>query len=310
MVYWVNPLEYSILKGFLFYVCTMNKVPIYKISNYEHEKPLHDQIYVKSFSDHICEYDFIDTPHSHDFFLFVFCTNGHGKHIIDFKTYDFKPNRLFILKPGQIHHWNLSEDIEGTILFFKPSFYFSKFPNKSALELPLLRTMSSIDYVDLNENLGKEAEELFSQLFKSYLSEKNSSDDIFASYLNILIHHIHDAVEVVYALESDAKFHYLYNFENLLESHFLKEHKVSFYAKQIGVGAEHLNRLCKQFFMKSCKKIINERVALEAMRMLSKKGITIQSIAEELHFSDLSNFVKFFKREVGITPAKFRLENS
>lgn len=288
----------------------MSKIPIYKISNYEHSKPLHSQIYVKSFADHICEYDFIDTPHSHDFFLFVFCTKGSGKHTIDFKTYDFKPNRLFILKPGQIHHWNLSSDIEGTILFFKPSFYFSKYPYKSSLELPLLRTMSSLNFVDLDINVGEGIEDLFNHLFKSYQSDKNSSDDVFASYLNILIHQIHDAVEVVYEIETDAKFHYLYTFENLLEVHFLKEHKVSFYAKQVGVGAEHLNRLCKQFLMKSCKKIINERIALEAMRMLSKKGNTIQSIAEELHFSDLSNFVKFFKRETGITPAKFRLENS
>lgn len=288
----------------------MSKVPIYKISNYENATPQHNQIYIKSFADHICEYDFIDTPHSHDFFLFVFCTNGQGKHTIDFNTYDFKPNRLFILKPGQIHHWSLSQDIEGTILFFKPSFYFSKFPYKSALELPLLRTMSSLNYVDLTEEMGIQVGDVFANLFKTYLSDKNSSDDVFASYLNILIHHIHDAVDVVYELESEAKFHYLYTFENLLETHFLKEHKVSFYAKQIGVGAEHLNRVCKQFLMKSCKKIINERVALEAMRMLSKKGNTIQSIAEELSFSDLSNFVKFFKREVGITPAKFRLENS
>lgn len=288
----------------------MGKIPIYKISNYENSKPSHNQIYVKSFSDHICEYDFIDTPHSHDFFLFVFCTKGSGKHTIDFKTYDFKPNRLFILKPGQIHHWNLSKDIEGTILFFKPSFYFSKYPNKTALELPLLRTMSSLNYVDLNVDMGLQIEDLLTHLFKYYLSDCNSSDDIFASYLNILIHQIHNAVEVVYGIESDAKFHYLYKFQNLLEAHFLKEHKVAFYATKIGVGAEHLNRLCKQILLKSCKKIISERVALEAMRMLSKKGSTIQEIAEALHFSDLSNFVKFFKRETGITPAKFRQENS
>ena len=288
----------------------MEKIPIYKISNYEHNKPLHNEIYVKSFSDHVCEYDFIDTPHSHDFFLFVFCTKGHGKHTIDFKTYDFKPNRLFILKPGQIHHWSLSNDIEGTILFFKPAFYFSRYPYKSALELPLLRAMSSHNYVDLHGEVGKQVEDLFASLFAYYKSERSSSDDIFASYLNILIHEVHDAVEDNHGIEADAKFHYLYKFEDLLETHFLKEHKVSFYAQHVGVGAEHLNRLCKQFLMKSCKKIINERIALEAMRMLSKKGRTIQSISEELHFSDLSNFVKFFKRETGITPAKFRVENS
>lgn len=288
----------------------MSKIPVFKISNYENSSHLNKDIYVKSLFNHVCEYDFIDSPHSHDFFLFVFCTKGHGTHTVDFIEYEFKPNRLFILTPGQIHNWNLSEDIQGSILFFNPAFYFAKFPYKSPLELPLLRKTSSINFVDFDDVNGLEIQILFQNLTDIYQSKLGSRDDIFASYLNIVIHKMHDNLPIISSKVSESKFHYIYKFETQLEQYFKTENKVGFYAQSIGVSPEHLNRLCKDYFLKSCKKIINERVALEAMRMLSQNTFTIQNIAEDLSFSDLSNFVKFFKRECGITPAKFRIINS
>lgn len=288
-----------------------SKIPVFHISNYKNHPDNKGEIYIKSFADHICEHDFIDTPHSHDFYLFVFCTKGHGKHHIDFKTYDFKPNRLFILNPGQIHHWTLSEDIEGSILFFKPSFYFTKFPQKTSKDVPVLRSMSSINYVDFSKEKGAQLFGVLKELSVHNTSNSTWKDEIFASYINILIHLVLDSVE---EMESEISSlpqlnnHYLIKFEDVLECNFYKEHKVSFYANEIGVSPEHLNRLCKKHFQKSSKKMINERIVLEARRLLCQNENSIQMVADELHFSDLSNFVKFFKRETLTTPAKFRID--
>ncbi|MDB6106331.1 MAG: helix-turn-helix domain protein [Gammaproteobacteria bacterium] len=52
--------------------------------------------------------------------------------------------------------------------------------------------------------------------------------------------------------------------------------------------------------------MIDRRVVLEAQRLLVHSGATSSAIGEELGFSESTNFVKFFKRQVGMTPEAFR----
>jgi AraC-like DNA-binding protein len=285
----------------------MNNFPIYKIINYDDDtEPFHEQIYIKKLQDHVCQYDFIDQSHSHDFHILVVCTQGSGKHYIDFKEYDFAPGKVFILKPGQIHHWNLSEDIEGYIVFFKSDFYFTIYPNVSFVDLPLLRNLANTSVLDVNDSQLKELTDCLTRALEIYQSTYHSKEILFASYLNIMIHLVHEWVDGVEIQKNNAKYFYLSQFETLLEDNYKKEHSVIYYAQHIGVSPEHLNRVCKHYLHKNAKKIIADRISLEAQRLLSKKSRTIQDISDELNFSDISNFVKFFKREAGVTPNNFR----
>lgn len=45
---------------------------------------------------------------------------------------------------------------------------------------------------------------------------------------------------------------------------------------------------------------------LEAKRRLISGGAPIEALAEALGFSEATNFVKFFRRHTGETPAAFR----
>jgi AraC-like DNA-binding protein len=54
------------------------------------------------------------------------------------------------------------------------------------------------------------------------------------------------------------------------------------------------------------KALITLRINLEAKRLLAHTGLSIALIGERLGFEDPTNFVKFFKREVGCAPGEFR----
>lgn len=56
----------------------------------------------------------------------------------------------------------------------------------------------------------------------------------------------------------------------------------------------------------SAKAFIDRRTALEAQRLLVHTGATTTAIGEALGFSEPTNFLKFFKRVVGMTPDAFR----
>jgi AraC-like DNA-binding protein len=52
--------------------------------------------------------------------------------------------------------------------------------------------------------------------------------------------------------------------------------------------------------------MIQERIALEAGRLLAHSNLAVTTIATELGFRDPSNFSTFFSRQMGIAPTEFR----
>jgi len=89
------------------------KLPVFNIINFDDYNDcmrFEDNFYVRKFSEHIKENQFIEKPHGHNFFLMLIITEGSGKHIIDFTEYEVSAGSIFILSPGQIHQWILSQD--------------------------------------------------------------------------------------------------------------------------------------------------------------------------------------------------------
>lgn len=54
--------------------------------------------------------------------------------------------------------------------------------------------------------------------------------------------------------------------------------------------------------------MIQERIALEAKKLIHLTHKPIKEIAQELNFEDEFYFSRYFKKEVGVSPKKFREE--
>ena len=57
---------------------------------------------------------------------------------------------------------------------------------------------------------------------------------------------------------------------------------------------------------KSANKWIDDAVLMEAKMLLKTPLLSVQQVAEQLHFSDQSTFGKFFKKHIGLSPLEFR----
>jgi AraC-like DNA-binding protein len=56
----------------------------------------------------------------------------------------------------------------------------------------------------------------------------------------------------------------------------------------------------------TAKRVIIERIILEAKRLLAHSSDPVAGISSHLGFDEPTNFVKFFKRETDLTPTQFR----
>jgi AraC-like DNA-binding protein len=97
----------------------------------------------------------------------------------------------------------------------------------------------------------------------------------------------------------------LRQFEDLIEENFRSDKFVKDYAFKLNITEKHLNRVAKSCVGKTSTQLISERTILEAKRMLIYSKLNVTQIGEQLGYLDNSYFVRFFKKNVGITPFAF-----
>jgi AraC-like DNA-binding protein len=118
--------------------------------------------------------------------------------------------------------------------------------------------------------------------------------------------------------ESNSSIRMTAYFKELLEGQFpiidqsyrmILRHPLEF-ADTLSVHVNHLNRSLKQVTDKTTTQLIAERIAKEAKILLQDTEWTIMEIAWSLGFEDLSHFIKFFKKNVNVTPTTFRKKSN
>ena len=95
-------------------------------------------------------------------------------------------------------------------------------------------------------------------------------------------------------------------FRKLVEKEYRKLHTVQEYAERLNVAVRTLNKCVNDCSKMSPLAFVNNRIVLEAKRMVRYSNMMFKEIALELGFEEPSYFVKFFKRQTGYLPSDFR----
>ncbi|MGB0777946.1 MAG: helix-turn-helix domain-containing protein [Flavobacteriaceae bacterium] len=94
----------------------------------------------------------------------------------------------------------------------------------------------------------------------------------------------------------------------LVENNFRKKHTVADYASMLCKSPKTLSNIFKKLGSKSPIQYIKNRRTLEAKRLLSYSKLSISQIGFELGFTDVQSFSRYFKRETGFSPVRFKQE--
>ena len=78
------------------------------------------------------------------------------------------------------------------------------------------------------------------------------------------------------------------------------------FAKQLNVHVNHLNRSVKEITEKTTSQLIGERVLQEAKTLLKRSDWNVSDISYALGFKEVTHFNNFFKKNVELSPLKFR----
>ncbi|MEH0841908.1 helix-turn-helix transcriptional regulator [Micromonospora sp. CPCC 205711] len=91
-----------------------------------------------------------------------------------------------------------------------------------------------------------------------------------------------------------------------VEHGYQQTRRVEDYAARMGCSVRTLTRACLAVTGRSAKQVVDERVALQASRLLAATDEPVARIGRRLGFPEPTNFGRFFTREVGVSPGAFR----
>ena len=241
-------------------------------------------------------------PHRHAYHEFIWVRRGSASHLLDGEVVRFPTHTLLVIPKGRIHRFNPSVDCLGSVIRFREEFLlspsqliFSQFAGHTALRL-------SSDQVDGIE---------------SYLAllrtECGQEDPYNLQALRLLLASFTAKLEELRLLQSKmvprdfTRTQCIWNrFSLLIEQKFKTEHKVTYYASELGIAPRKLGEIVRLYTGKYVSEVIDERLITEAKRMILFSDRTIKEVAFELGFEEHSYFSKVFKKLARKTPAEFR----
>ena len=252
-------------------------------------------------------------PHRNDFYEVLYITEGAGTHFIDFNAYPIEPNTFYFISPGQVHYWETTVPIDGEIFIFTEDFLLLAPADNMVLhELSFFHTVEGSPTLKLNEIDHLRLTSLYKTIAEEFKTNDLRTSSVLRAYLHILLVQI-QRICATQESESGKKPDNLSQkltrqFKQLVTSQFSLGYSVNHYARELGVSVNHLNKTIKASTGYTPGQLIRQEVVLEAKRLFQHTDLTATEIAYRLGFKDSSYFGRFFKREVGISPGRFRLE--
>ncbi|BEL12270.1 AraC family transcriptional regulator [Actinoplanes sichuanensis] len=95
-------------------------------------------------------------------------------------------------------------------------------------------------------------------------------------------------------------------FQRRLEEGYPHTRRVEDYAAELGCSVRTLTRASLALTGRTAKQVVDDRVALQARRLLAATPLSVAEVGRILGFGEPTNFGRFFHRETGLSPGQFR----
>jgi AraC-like DNA-binding protein len=287
------------------------EIPVYNIHDFAAQTAGVTCVQVKRLEQLFSSMPNMRSSHRDNFYEIIWVTKGRGTHFIDFTHYPIKPHSLYFVSPGQIHAWELIEDVTGYAIMFTNEFFSLELHDKDIIsDIPFFNTVNAAPMLHVNHEQAATFNEIFQRSEREYHSSAIDKDDVLRAYLRILLikaKRLYCPTQTTYAAKSCALI--TKNFLQLIEAHFIAKKSVTEYAEMLGITANHLNETVKRTTGKTAGELIRNRLLIEAKRLLIHSDMTISEIGYHLNFEDVSYFGRFFKKHNNCSPGDFRCQS-
>lgn len=250
-----------------------------------------------------------DEPHRHNYYTVLIVKQAKGLHKIDFNTYQLSNKQIFFVAPGQVHQVVETEKSIGFSITFSNLFLIENSVPLSFIEsLNLFQNYGQSPPLLPNKEQFDAIENYSNQIFNLSKSDAKMKCLSIGAFLKLLLIECNN-ICAINPIESDVDTtgdNLIRAFKKGVENNFKKEHSTTYYANELYITPDHLNRTFKAKTGKTAKEYIQARIITEAKRLLYFTDLPTKEIGYELGFGEPANFSAFFKKHTQLAPSIFK----
>lgn len=248
-----------------------------------------------------------DHPFTVDFFEIFLILEGEGEFFLNEHSTAYKPGTVLFLPPGKIRRWGKRSETDVKYLIFEEEFiqcFFKDAMFLYRLEFFFFESPFCLQ-LDKAENLFYQG--LLSEIEEEIKSLRPDSDHLLRALLCQGLIEMNRAFQEQHQLNNS---HYdntlALDFRRSLETNFKEKHQVQDYCDLLDTSKTTLNSKIQTAFGKHAGDMIRERLIQEAKQQLIHTNEPVSQIAYDLHFNEVSNFNRLFRKLTGMSPGNFR----
>lgn len=246
-------------------------------------------------------------PQRPDFHVLALVASGRGGHVADFETYPLLEGSVVWIQPGMVHRWSDVDGVDGPLILFLPGFLPGFLPDLGPTPArglsapatwhlaPQVRPLALLaaDHLRREHDLAVRVPQLASPALLFHL--------LAALVLRVL------PVEAATPTVSGGRHRdVFFRYRAAVEEHFTEWHQVADYTLALGYDRRTLTRATRAAAGVGAKEFLDQRVLLEAKRLLAHTDLPVSTCARRLGFRDAANFTTFFQRGTGQPPSAWR----
>ena len=259
------------------------------------------------------EHDEMDNavPHVHTFYEVLWFREAGGTHTLDFHQYEVKKNTLLFISPGQVHFFDNPMGCKGVILRFCTDIISGGNRTEDMfIKYGMFNTYDGEPCFTVDEPTANILDIIVGRMLKEQETpEAFGHTDMMLAFAKIFIIHVnrYGLQSVDHKLNEQKPSHRLFiMFRKMVEERHTTMHTVKDYADKLNVSTKTLSNSVIECTGKTPLTFINDRLILEAKRLLHYSNMAGKEVGYYLGFEDPSYFVKFFKRMTGQLPSEYQ----
>lgn len=241
------------------------------------------------------------------FYTFILVEEGETTLKLNGIKHKVGPQYMICGLPGELWEWIEKGKIKGKIICFEPEFLMSIIKDPQLMQrYSFLQKDKHNPFIKISHKTFLWIRDILIEIIEGIQPSAKQFDLMKAQLWHLIL-----LIEKEYQHNEKSnielpKKNIISAFIDLVGKELYRHHSTSYYAEQLCITPNYLNKIVNKSLGISALAYIQNRIMTEAKVLLSITELNINEIAQALGFESGNYFIRFFKKYNGLTPGEYR----